>query len=249
MEMKMKKTLVLALGLALFFSCKKKKEETTDPEPEPVKYGTVNFTVLNYDSLGQLQADASGFNVKLNQTSLNATTGADGKVSFSNVQYGSLIPVVTKPDYEGVPVSYELNSPSFSASIPCAKRSTFKIINFAGYHVNKDSIAISFDLSQAPPAGKPVKIAIITGLSGLTPGNYEVLDTFRLGTQNYAKYNLFNFPNFKNYVLQLDSGKTFYVGAVSMSYGLYNSNLFSKPVLIGEHLFSPDNLVFTKNWK
>lgn len=248
--MKIKASFLLVLIGVVLVSCKDKKKKDSDPEPEPVKYGTVTYNVITYDSLGQPQTDHSGVTVKLNNSGSTTTiTSSTGVVKFENVQYGTLVPVLIKTDYEGVPLSVELNSPALNVNLPIAQRSTFQISNFSGQHVNQDSIAVSFDLSQAPPAGKMCRIAIITATAGLSPNNYTTLDTFNMASQHLVKYNICKLPNLRTYVNSLDSGKLFYVGAVSLSYGAYKSNLFAKPVLVGEHLLTPDNLVFTKNWK
>ncbi|MDI1353848.1 MAG: hypothetical protein PSX36_02940 [bacterium] len=243
----MKRILLLMLSLAVFVSCKK-KEEAAPAAPEPVKTGSITLNVLSYDSLGDVLANHSGIRVILNSSN-SATTGVSGSVTFNNIEYGTQYPSLLKDGYDGPPTGVTLNSASTSSTLPFPKRSAFKVQNYAGQAYNKDSIIITFNLDRAMPAGKYSKIAIITGtVSGVNASNFEVVDIVTANSSSGLRYNISKLPAFNTWLVKLDSNALFFVNAIPLSYGLYVSNLTTKPVLLGENLFVPDNLVFKKNW-
>lgn len=239
---------VLFFCAVMVFSCKKEKTPDPEPEPEPVKTGTVNITVLTYDSLGDQETDHSGVNVKLYQTSFSANTNAAGFVSFGNVPYGQVLPVLQKNYYDGAPVFIPLNSDQVSSTIPCAKFCAYRIQNFNAFIANPDSIPVSFNLDRSIPAGKTCKLAVMFSESAINLSATGIIDTIKVSSQVVQKLNIAKLPNFKNALTLLDKGKSFHISAVPVSYGPYYSNVLGKQILLGENPYFPNDITFNKNW-
>jgi hypothetical protein len=233
-----------------FAGCRKKD----DPQPQsppavnaPPEKSVVSFYIVAFDSLGGTEQTAEGIEVKIIQTGQAAVTGTAGNVSFGDIPYGLITPVITREGYEGPPYGIEVKSPSMSVSLPCAKRSAFRILNLAGKVVNRDTINISFSFDKAVPAGKFVRIAVLSSADSLlTPDHYSTVDVITTGAKD-NEINVAHLPALKA-ALDQSQNPGFYLGVVALSYGLFESNLLSKPVLLGDNLFYPHNLALTKNW-
>lgn len=244
----MKKILVMALGVAVFFSCKKEEDETPVVS-EPLKTGNLTINVSTYDSLGQILADHSGVRVILN-SSRSATTDVSGIITFTSLEYGTYYPSLLKDGWDGPPTSLTLNSASTSSTLPFPKRSGFKAQSLTGQSYNKDSIIITFNLDKSMPSGKFSRIAIVSGTAtGVNSTNFESADIVTANGSTGLRYNISKLPGFSATLVKLDSNAMFFVNVIPVSFGIYTSNLTPKPVLLGENLFVPDNLVFKKNWK
>jgi hypothetical protein len=243
----MKKRLIVFSMLVFVFSCKK-KEDKKPVEPEPVKTGTLTVNIVLYDSLGQAEADRSGVTVKLANTAFAGVTSAAGSVSFSGVTQGLHYPVFIKTGYEGPPTSINLDSEAKTTSVVVARLSPFNLNNLAGQPVNKDSITISFALDKAIPAGKTCRIAVLYDSLATSAQKFNGVEFITVASQNTINYNISQLTGLKTFLNKLPNGKPYYISAVPISYGLYESNLSAKPVLLGDNLFFPDNLTFYKNW-
>ena len=242
---------LIIAALLLFAGCRKKDDPQPASQPpvvnEPPKKCNLSFYIVAFDSLGGVEQTAEGIEVKLVQTGQAAITGTAGNVSFSEIPYGFVTPVITKEGYEGPPMGIEVKSPSMSVSLPCARRSAFRILNLTGKVINRDTITISFSFDKAVPAGKFVRIAVLSSADSLlTPDHYSTVDVITTG----AKDNEINISQLPALKAALDQSQEpgFYLGVIALSYGLFESNLQSRPVLLGDNLFYPHNLALTKNW-
>jgi hypothetical protein len=245
-----KYSVLILPALLLFAECKKKDDPQAQSPVvvnEPPSKSTVSFYIVAFDSLGGTEQTADGIEVKIMQTGQAALTGTAGNVSFGEVPYGLITPVITKEGYEGPPQGIEVKSPSMSVSLPCAKRSDFRILNLTGKVVNQDTINISFSFDKAVPAGKFVRIAVLSSTDSLlSPDHYSTVDVITTGAKD-NEINVAHLPALKA-ALDQSQDPGFYLGVVALSYGLFESNLQSKPVLLGDNLFYPHNLALTKNW-
>jgi hypothetical protein len=169
-------------------------------------------------------------------------------VTFNEVPYGYITPQLVKTGFDGPPVAINLNSPSLTLSLPFPQRSPFKIQNFTGNVVHEDSINISFNLDRPMPVGKFCRIAVLyDSTASLSPNNYGTADIISTVSQ-YNTINISNLTAFRTRLATLPKNSTFYIGIIPVSYGLYESTLFPKPVLLGENLYYPGNLSLNKNW-
>jgi hypothetical protein len=245
----MKKLFVFCIAGLFIVSCKKNDNKKEQPTPEPPKTGTINFTVLAYDSLGQAEVGANGVNISIYQTGLSAVTNSAGLASVSSVSYGLAVPVLSKIGYDAPPFSVNVNAPSVAVNIPVARVSPYKITTLNSQFINKDSMTLSFNLSQIIPAGKQVKMAVLfSDVSTFNVNNFKSVDFVNVSTQNISNLNFAKLSNFKAGVSPLPMGTPFYINIVAISYGIYNSNLSATPVLLGENLYYQNNLSFLKNW-
>lgn len=155
-----------------------------------------------------------------------------------------------KSGYDTAPLSITLNSANtLTVNLPFAKQSTYKMDTLIGQSLNKDSITLTFNLSKSIPSGKTVKLAVITGTNnGLNPNDFISVDIINLNSPNVLKLNVAKLPNFSNAIASLATNTNFYVNAIPVTYGVYNSNLLYKSVLLGDNLFYRNNLIFLKNW-
>jgi hypothetical protein len=232
------------------YSCKKKE---ADPEPQAQQpavssNGNLELHIVAYDSLGGTQQDVSNIKVDLPQTGNTAVTNSLGAVSFSDLPYGYYAPVLTRHGYEGAPVIITLSATSQAVSLPIAQRSTYSINKFSGYAVGKDSINIVFTLDKAIVPGKFCRLAILTStLSSFTPNNFMTAD---LVTTNVISdtLNVAHLPALQAGVASMPGGTPFYIGAVCVSYGLYESNQSGTSILLGDNLIFPSNITFIKTW-
>ncbi len=248
-ELNMKRGVILLFCALVTFSCKKdKKNDPPASDPEPVKTGTVNLNIFTIDSLGNREADPSNVAVSLYQTGFSAITGANGNVSFSQVPYGTVLPVLQKQWYEGPPMRLELSSAAVWDTIPCAKYSAYKLQNLSGFIFSPDSIPLSFQLDRPVPAGKRCKIAIVFAGKPVDANNYSTVDTISVNTQTVQKRNIAFLPNLRALLQNMKKDTTLYFSAIPVSYGIYHSNVFNKNVLLGENPFLADNLIFNKYW-
>ncbi len=242
----MKRALILFFCVSLIFSCK--KETKVPPVPEPTKTGTATFNVATYDSLGNPESDLSGVRVSLYQTAFSGTTGANGKVTFYDVPYGDLIPFLVKDGYDGLPISVALNSPELSVNLPCTKYSAYKVISLTGHVMGKDSIYISFTLDRPVPAGKVCKIAVVYSKNSSIPSNFDTADSLLITSQHVQDINIAKLPNLRKALESLNKTESFYLNTIPVSYGICQSNLYGKQVLIGENLYPPSSLNLAKTW-
>lgn len=244
----MKRLILLFLCSSLVFSCRKEKSPDPEPEPAPVRTGTVNITVLSFDSLGEEEVNRSGFEVSLYKTNYSVLTDASGIVSIGNVAYGDVLPVIKKNYYDGAPVRLSLNSGQVTATIPCPKFCAYRLQNLSAFVVSPDSIPVSFNLDRPIPAGKTCKLAVMFSPIAINSAEPGVIDTLRIGSQVIQKLNVAQLPNFKAALAALDKNKSFHISVVPVSYGPYYSNVFGKQMLLGENPYFPNDIIFNKNW-
>ncbi len=239
----------ICLLILLAFACKKKDTpEKPAPEPEAPKKGTLIIDVTTFDTTGTARSEHSGVKVLL-QNGMSKITDSSGIVSFNDLNYGIYAPSLVKDGYDGAPVTFQLNAASQTFSLPCAMHSPYRTNSQQAYIVTADSIVMSFQLSKPVPAGALVKVAILTStLSGMTAGTPQAADMITVSTQSVSNVNIAQLPGFKKFVATLSKEQIFFVSAVPLSYGLYNSNFSAAPVLVGENLFYPGNLQLKKNW-
>jgi hypothetical protein len=249
-NLRIKYPVLFFLCLLIILSCRKKEEPAPQPQPvvnEPPKKGSLSIYVVAYDSLGGIEHTAENIQVKITQTGQSAMTNTAGNVTFTDIPYGVITPVLIKEGYEGPPQTVNVNASTAAVSLPCAKRSAFIIQNFSGAVVHQDSISISFTLDKPVPQGKFVRIAVLSSTSPqLTSLKFETADVITTTSQNVFT-NIAHLPAFRTALEQTDSTK-FYIGAIALSYGLFESNITGKSVLLGDNLFYPPNLTFNKNW-
>jgi hypothetical protein len=244
----MKKLVVLILCMLQLFSCKKKEADPEPQQPAAPSVGSLELHIVAYDSLGGTQQDGSKIKVELPQTGTSATTNSLGIVSFTGLPYGYYAPVLTKHGYEGAPALITLSATSQAVSMPIAQRSTYLINNFHGYVAGQDSINIVFTLDKAIAAGKFCRLAILTStLSSFTPNNFMTADLVTTNV-NSDTLNVAHLPALQASVANLPAGSPFYIGAVCVSYGLYESNQGEKAILLGDNLIFPANINFIKTW-
>jgi hypothetical protein len=244
----MKKALLFGCLLFLVLSCKKKEEPVPEPEPVEVQKGTLEVVVVTHDSLGKKRSDHSGVKVLL-QGGQTATTGVSGVVSFPDLPHDFYAPVTLKDGFEGVPLSVGLNSGFRSVTLPLAQRSMFTIPALSGTVSSQAEILLDFSLSKPVPVGESCRIAVLTHtVSNLGPSSFESADTLVVTQKDVVNLNISQLPSFKSWVNKLPGNQLFFLMTVPVSYGLYESNLSSGPVLVGESLTSSDYIQLTKNW-
>lgn len=246
---KMKKTLALFLCLTVIFSCKKEKKSEPQPQPEIIKTGKVIVNVVTYDSLGNLENDYSGVKVTLANTSFSTNTNSNGRAVFNNVLYGDVIPVLLKYNHDGPPLSFKLNNDSLNLSLPFPQYSPYKVVALSGDLTDETVITISFSLNKALIGGKPCKIAVLSSsTSSITNAFFGSADTLTIFNQSIPALNIAQLPNFKAAIASLQKGSSFKICVTSLSYGMIYSNVTGKQTLLGDNLFYPQNLTFTKTW-
>jgi len=251
----LKQGLIILVLILFAFACKKKKDTEPTPEPVPEKTCALTIELQRYDSLGDLETDHSGVSVSLSLNgpvvSISGTTTASGILNFPNVPARIGVPNIFKSGYDGAPLMFDLtNSTSYTISgVPVAKVSPFKIQSFTGQFVNKDSITLSFTIDKSIPAGKLLKVAVLTGTnSGISSSNHFSADLIFLNTTTVNKYNIALLPSLKSKLNTLAYGTTFYITAIPVSYGLYQSNLYGGSVVLGDNNYYPSALSYVKNW-
>ncbi len=244
------KNVLLLLVCFTFFYCKKKEGALKDTTPEIKPTSSINFNVITYDTLGDVDANNVGLNISLYQTSFSATTNTTGLAIIGNLPYNTYVPILNKIGYDAPPVSVTLNNSNpLSINLPFPKQSPYKMDTLIGHNFNKDSITLTFNLSKTIPTGKAIKLAVITGTNnGLNPNSFASVDIVNLTSSNIVKLNVAKLPNFTSAVGALASNSNFYVNAIPVTYGVYTSNLLLSPVLLGDNLFYKNNLIFLKNW-
>ncbi len=231
------------------FSCKKKTDTTTDTTPAPKPTSSINFYITSYDSLGNIDANNSALTVSLYQKPYSAVTNTAGLATVSDLPYDTYVPLINKIGFDYAPLSVTLNTANtLTVNIPFAKQSPYKMDTLIGTIYNKDSITLTFNLSKTIPAGKFVKLAVITGTNnGLNPNDFASVDIVNLTSPTVNKLNIAKLPNLVAAIATL-SNTSFYVNAIPVTYGNYYSNLLFKSVLLGDNLYYKNNLIFLKNW-
>ena len=246
----MLKNIILILVCFTLFCCKKKKDTSEESTPTPKPTSSINIYVVSYDSLGSIDNNNNLIPVSFYQTSFSATTNTAGIAVFNNLPYDTYIPIINKIGYDVAPLGLTLNSTNIlTAILPLAKQSPYKMDTLIGQNFNKDSITLTFNLSKTIPAGKTVRLAVITGTNnGLNPNDFVSVDIVNLSSPNVVKLNVAKLSNFANAVAALATNTNFYVNAIPISYGPYYSNILYKSVLLGDNLYYRNNLIFLKNW-
>jgi hypothetical protein len=248
----MKKIILLSVFFFLLLACKKKKDPDSAPQPQPEKTSSLTIQILKYDSLGYPFVDHSGVNVSLYNTSFSALTPSSGVVNFGNVPAKLHIPLLFQAGFDAAPFSVDLsNATSYTASgIPVAKISPFAITasSFSGQFVNKDSITVSFNLNYSVPSGQYVKLAVLTGTnSAISANNFLSADVVLLTSSSVVKRNIAKLPELQSKLNALQANTNFYIKLTTVSYGIYESNLYGK-MLLGDHEVYSPHLQYQKNW-
>jgi len=246
--MKPGKILLFVLIALAVHACKKDKTSSSAPEPEPAKTGTLNLKVQMYDSLGNMETDASGVKIFLAPSTLNATTGVDGLVQFKDLAYGNYYPSLSKDWYEGAAVNVSLNAGSVTSVLPFGRFSMYKLINLSGQVYNKDSIVLSYYLTRPIPTGMSCKLAVIANDFGVKSTDFSTSDIITVNTQQVTKQNVANLPSLKKWLSTIKDSSLFYIDVIPVSYGEYYSNLTQKKVLLGRNPYTFNNLPLKKNW-
>jgi hypothetical protein len=230
----------------LAISCNK-KEKNPPPPPEPEKPGTLEVRVITYDSLGDLNADHSGVKVTL-QNGASATTGTDGVVQFPNLPPDNYAPVLTKADYEGPFMSVRLLDDFESTTIPFPHRSPFAVSVLSGDAYSESSVQLDVTLDKPVPAGKSCKLVILgDSVPGVSPSKYLSADMTSIDGQYFDNLNV-ALPSLRTFMAKLRKSQFFYVMAVPVSYGLYNSNLLTNPIVLGRSYKTSKYVRLTRNW-
>lgn len=241
--------LVIALCMGLLTSCKEKKEDPK-PEPEPPKKGTINFRVTTYDSLGDVRSDHSGVKVSLVENGKTAMTDATGSVSFSDLEYGMYTPVLEKFGFDGPKTTVQLNQPTRLVELPYPQYSNYYVGSFKGKAYSASDMYVSFNLGPFIMPGDSAKIAIIASTtSDLSISKFRTADLIKVFYYEVTDHNISKLPGLSAMVKQLDSLTPFYVSAVPVAFGIYNSNLLDRPQLLGYSPDYPGNVTMIKNWK
>jgi hypothetical protein len=92
-------------------------------------------------------------------------------------------------------------------------------------------------------------VVIASGSPDLSHRKYLSADLIKLNISEVTDFNIATLPNFYSMLLGVDSASIFYVSAVPVTYGLYESNLQEKPQLLGRPLIYPGNTAAKKTWK
>ncbi len=229
-------------------ACKKEKTSTSPPESQPVQTGTLNLKIQMYDSLGNLETDASGVKVFLAPTTLTAVTGSDGLLQFKDLLYGNYYPSLNKDWYEGAAVAFNLNAGTVTSVLPFARFSQYKLTNLSGQVYNKDSVVLSYYLSKPIPAGMTCKVAVIAGSLGVKSTDFSCSDVITISTQQVTKQNVAKLPELQKWLANARDSSVFYIDVIPVSYGEYFSNLNQKKVLLGRNPYTSNNLPLKKNW-
>lgn len=249
--------ILLIVSFVFFISCKKDEQKPLGEHP-PLEHFSVNCNVTSYDSLGNIDANNIGITLTLQPVYVDqshngyiATTNTAGVAVFQNIVENSYIPNINLLGYDCAPLLFKSGGPSSTVNVnlPFAKQSPYKMDTLIGQNFNKDSITLTFNLSKSIPAGKFVKLAVITGTNnGLNPNDFVSVDIVNLTSPNVVKLNVAKLPNFLAAVNGLATNTNFYVNAIPVTYGSYYSNILYKSVLLGDNLFYKNNLIFLKNW-
>jgi hypothetical protein len=246
----MKQLIFSILVIASLFSCRKNDPVTPPPDPEPPKYGQVTLNVQAYDSLGQ-KNNSLRDKVKVTVVEANKTitTDTSGRVVFDDVPYGNVTPVLLKYGFDGPPFSTYLDKAALTVDVPFAQYSTYRLKDLALQATSKSKIYLSFNLDK-PIATGTCQVAVLSSLSqGLNTTNFISADVITVGSQTSTQLNISMLPNFMDHVAKLDSNTTVWVGAVPVSYGIFNTNFGSGKVILGENIYYPNNVYFKKDWK
>lgn len=249
---------IVFLGVA----CKKEtKPEETAPVSGPTgttKTNTVTWFVAAYDSVGDNLADRSNINVSFSGTPHGATTNSMGIATMTGVAAGELYPVAVKAGYEQAPysITFTANNP-LSLNVSIARNSPYKLtLTSAPNLVNKDSITINFFLNKSIPAGKNIKIAVLTHTASTVGVNdYAAVDYLIVNgiNTNFTNKNIAKLNNVANYLANsVNTWQKCYFALVPVTYGSVFSNTLNKEVLIGDNLPVPGSptatMQITKNW-
>lgn len=250
----MRKSIIISALFLFVFACKKKNDPEPTPQPEPEKTSSLTVKVIRYDSLGDLEIDYSGVNVSIANTSFSAVTNTAGIANFTGLPSKYQVPLLFKAGYDAAPFSVDLtNTPNYTTSpMPVAKISGFKVnqASFSTQFIDKDSITISLTLDKAVPAGKMVKLAVLTGTNtGISALNYFSADIILLNSSSVVKRNIAKLPEFQSKLNTLTIGTNFYIKVTPVSYGLFESNLYNGKILLGDsEPYSPISPAYQKNW-
>jgi hypothetical protein len=247
--MKKLASLFLFAGLLLGnVSCKDKDKDPEPQAPSPVQQGKINFKVTTYDSYGLPENDNSNIKISLAEDNLSALTDANGMASFSNLPYGNHTPVLEKADYDGPMVTVALNAPEYQSLLPFPRHSEYEARNFQANAQAQGAVFVTFTLS-APPADS-VRIAVLgSPAPDLSNRKFVAAEIFKVKNIKVTDYEISALPSFKTMLAGLDSGATFYVTVMPVSYGLFQGNLQAGPQLLGENLQYVGNIALKKNWK
>ena len=239
----------LLLGVFLTIWACKKEEPVKEPDPvQPVvQTGELKIKVTAHDGMGDVMADHSGVKVTL-QNGATANTNTLGEVSFPGLTYGAYAPSLLKSGSEGPPVAIQLQNPSQQSELPIAEHSKYEVTQLQCQVISKASINLYFNVEMPIPSGKPLKVAILTHSVAPTAGTFSSVDIITVETQSVSAMNIANLPDLNATVNKLANGAVFYVSAIPVSYGLYNSNLTVKPSLLGESLSAHASIQLIKNW-
>jgi hypothetical protein len=246
----MKTVATLLLGVSLFFSACKKKEEPSPeqpPPPAPVQTGELRIKVTAHDSLGDVTPQHEGVKVTL-QTGATATTNSSGEVTFTGLPYGVYAPSLLKSGFEAPPSTANLQSSSQSVNLPVVQHSRYKLGNLQCMAQSENNITLYFNLDNAVPQGKSVKIAVLAHTVAPTAANFLSADVVTITTQQVNGMPIAGLPGLKSTLTALPQGSVFYVSALPVAYGLYENNITVKPNILGESLHSPGSIQLIKNW-
>jgi hypothetical protein len=247
----MKKLVSLLFLFLLFFggtSCKDKDKPAPAPQPAPVQYGKINFKVITYDGEGKVEADNSGVKISLVEDNKSAMTDAAGLASFDNLPYGTHTPVLQKQGYDGPLLTVALNSAEQQVTLPFPKHSDYVARNFQANAQGPGQVYVTFTLTTMP--NDSVRIAVLGSPSpDLSERNFVAGEIFKVKDIKITDREISSLPSFNKMISALDSGATFYVTVMPVSYGMFQGNLQPGPQVLGENLDYVGNLPLKKKWK
>ncbi|MCE3260621.1 MAG: hypothetical protein K0S12_2262 [Bacteroidetes bacterium] len=245
----MKKLGIVALLFVLAFACKKNEKPEETPVPEPAPNGTLNLSVLTFDSLGDPESTVNT-KVFLSGTSYSATCDAQGKVSFS-LPAGSYAPSIIRSGYEAPPVSISVQSNSTTVSTNSLyMHSPYGLTISGGNAASSTSVALTMNLNKSVPAGKSVKTMVLFSTNpGLSVHSYSVFNQYLLD-QNNPNFNVSS-GSIQTSINQLPTGTDFYLLAVPATGGNFYSSILGKNILLGDNLptsVPTATIKLTKTW-
>ncbi len=257
----MKKIVLLPVTVFLLMACKKEAKQEASPSPSnsgtTANTNTVTWFVQALDSVGDLLPDRSNINVSFSGTPFVGVTNVQGVSTMTGVPAGNLVPVLSKQGYEYAPysIAFTANLP-LSLNVDLARNSPYKLtLTSQPNLVNKDSITINFFLNKSIPAGKSIKIAVLTSTASTVGVNdYSNVDyLFVSGSNtNFANKNIAKLSNIANFLSGLNTSQKGYFAILPVTYGSVYSNLFNKQILIGDNIPTQGSptatMQITKNW-
>jgi hypothetical protein len=156
--------------------------------------------------------------------------------------------VLEKLGYDGPLLTVALNAAEYQSSLPFPRYSEFEPRNFTANSQGPGAVFVTFTLS-APP-GDSVRVAILgSPTPDLSNRKFQAVDVVKIKSIKVTDYEISSLPSFKTMLAGLDSGATFYVTVIPVSYGLFQGNLQAGPQLLGENLNYVGNLPLKKKWK